>query len=131
MEFGHRLGLVQRQGAVEFAPGEFCLRMCVRQLAIGLLGDRLERAGINHVKQIAGAHDRAIAEFDAGDETADAGADLDFLNRLEPSGEFVPVGNGTLHRLRNRNRRRCGSRLLRRLVAAGGQRRGRAAESTI
>ena len=52
---GHRLGLVQRQGAVEFALGEFCLRACIRQLAIGLLGDRLERTGVDHVKQIARA----------------------------------------------------------------------------
>ncbi len=47
---GHRLGQVQRQGTVEFALGEFCLRARVRQLAVGLLGDRLERTGVDHVK---------------------------------------------------------------------------------
>ena len=65
--------------------------------------------GVDHVKQIAGVDDGAVAEFDAGDEAADAGADLDLLDRLEPSGEFVPVGDGALDRLRDRDGRRRGA----------------------
>ena len=134
MEFGDGLGLVQGQGAVEFALGSFGFRARVGQLAVGLLGDRLERTGVDHVKQIAGPDDGAVAELDAGHEAADAGANLDLLDRLEPSGEFIPVGDGALHRLRHRDGRRRGSRLLRRLVAAGGQRqreqRGQPFEAT-
>src|SRR6185295_12840258 len=85
-------------------------------------GDRLEWPGIDDVQQIARAHDGAVAEVDAGDETADAGANLDLLHRLEPPGEFIPVGNGTLHRLRNGDGRRRSGRLLWRLVAARRQR---------
>ena len=92
------------------------------KLAVGLLGDRLERTGIDHVKQIARADDRAIAEFDTVDEAADAGANLNLLDRLEASGEFVPVGDGPLDRLRHGDGRRRGSRRLRRFVVAGGQR---------
>ena len=88
---GHGLGLVQGQGAVEFALGEFRFRPRIRQLAVGLLGDRLERTGVDHVKQIARPDDGAVAKFDAGHEAADAGANLHLLHRLEPSGEFIPV----------------------------------------
>ena len=49
--------------------------------------------------------DRAIAELDAGDEAADAGADLDLLDRLEAAGEFIPIGDGALDRLRDRDGR--------------------------
>ena len=119
---GHRLGLVQGQRAIEFALGQLRLGARVRQLAVGLLGDRLERTGIDHVKQIARLDDGAVAKFDDGDEAADAGANLDLLDRLEPSGEFIPVGDGALDRLRHRDGRRRGSRLLRRLVAARRQR---------
>src|SRR4029453_3984126 len=53
-----------------------------------------------------------------GGRAADGGGDLDLLARLEAPGELIPVGHGPLHRLRHGNRRRCRSRLLRRLVAA-------------
>ena len=46
------------------------------------------------------------------DEAADAGANLNLLDRLEAAGEFIPVGDGTFDRLRHRNGRRRGSRLL-------------------
>ena len=102
----YRLGLVQGQGAVEFALGEFRLGARIGQLAVGLLGDRLERTGVDHVKQIARLDEGAVAKFDAGDEAADAGANLNFLDRLEPSGEFIPVGDGAFHRLGHRHGRR-------------------------
>ena len=85
-------------------------------------GDRLERAGIDHVKQIAGADDGAVAEFDAVDEAADPGAHLHLFHRLEAAGEFIPIGDGAFDRLRHRNRRRRRRGLLLRLVAAAGQR---------
>ena len=44
MEFGDRLGLVQGQRAIEFALGQFRLGARIGELAVGLLGDRLERA---------------------------------------------------------------------------------------
>jgi hypothetical protein len=34
----------------------------------------------------------AVAKHDAGDEAADPGANLNLLDGLEPSGEFVPLG---------------------------------------
>ena len=101
---GDRLGLVQHQRAVEFALGELSLGAGVGQLAIGLLGNGLERAGIDGVEQVAGLDEGAIAEFDAGDKAADTGANLDFLDRLEPAGEFIPIGDEALDRLRDRDR---------------------------
>src|SRR6266436_1805361 len=68
--FGDCAGLHQSQPAVEFAFGQFRLGARVRKLAIGLQRDRLERTGIDHVKQIAGMDDGAVAEFDIGDEAA-------------------------------------------------------------
>ena len=40
----------------------------------------------------------AVLELDRVDEAADAGADLDLLDRLEPADEFVPVGDRSLGR---------------------------------
>jgi hypothetical protein len=71
-------------------------------------------------------HHVAVPELDIGDETADAGANLNFLDRLEASGELIPIGDGAFHRLRDgdrRRRRRCG-RLWRGFVAAASQRNG-------
>ena len=48
--FGDRTGLDQGQRAVELALGEFHLGARIRELAVGLLGDRLERAGIDRRK---------------------------------------------------------------------------------
>ena len=96
----------------------------VGELAVGLLGDRLERAGIDQIEQVAGMDDVAVLELDTGDEAADPRPDLDLLDRLEPAGEFVPVGDGALDRLRDRDRRRRGGGLRRRLFAAAGQRDG-------
>ena len=128
---GHGLGLVQGQGAIEFALGK--LRLCPRigQLAVGLLGDRLERDGRRSRRADRRPDDGAVAELDAGHETADAGANLDFLNRLETSGEFIPVGDGAFHRLGHRHGRRRRGRRLRRLVAAGSQRKREPPGSTI
>jgi hypothetical protein len=119
---GYGLGLVQGQGAIEFTLGQFGLGAGVRQLAVGLLRHRFERAGVDHVEQIAGFDDGAVAEFDRCHKATDAGANLDLLDRIEPAGEFIPVGHGALHRLRNRNGRRRRGRLLRRLVATRRQR---------
>src|SRR6266436_1352905 len=77
-------------------------------------------SGIDDVEQIAGMDDRAVTEFNAGDEAADAGADLNFLHRLEAAGEFIPIGDGTFGRLCHRDWQWSGRRLRRRLVAATG-----------
>ena len=92
------------------------------KLAGGLFGDRLERTRVDDIEQVAGTNHVAVPELDSGHEAADAGANLDFLDRLEASGEFVPVGDGAFHRLRHRNRRRGGGRRRWRLVAAARQR---------
>ena len=92
----------------------------VRQLAVCLQGNRLEWARIDDVKQVAGMHDSAVAKLERGDKDADAGADLHLLDRLEPTGELVPIGDGAFHRLRHRDRGRRRRGLLRRLVAAAG-----------
>ena len=122
--FGDRTGLDQGQAAVEVALGELRLGARIGELAVGLLGDRLERAGIDHVKQVAGMDHVAVLELDIGDEAADPGTDLDLFDRVEPAGEFVPVGDGALDRLRHRDRRRRSGGGLRRLFAAGRQRDG-------
>jgi hypothetical protein len=66
-------------------------------------------------------NDRTVTEFDAGDEAADPGAHLHFFHRLEPAGEFIPVGDGALDRLRYGDRRWRRRRLLLWLVPAAGQ----------
>ena len=48
----------------------------------------------------------AVLELDIGDKTADPRANLDLFDRLETAGEFIPVGDSTLDRLRDRHRRR-------------------------
>src|SRR5947207_2164932 len=44
-----RLGLIQCKRSVELAPAELRLGARVRELAVGLLGNRLKRTGIDHV----------------------------------------------------------------------------------
>ena len=94
------------QRAIELALGEFRLGARIRELAVGLLGDGLERTRIDDVEQIAGVHDGAVAKLDIGDGAADPGANLHFLDRLEPAGELIPVRHGALDRRRHRDRRR-------------------------
>ena len=118
--FGDSTGLDQGQAAVELALGKLRLGARIRELAVGLLGDGLERPGIDHIEQIAGFDECAVTKLHAGDESADPGANLDLLHRLEPSGEFVPIRNGAFGWLRDRDRR-CGGGLRRRLVPAAGQ----------
>ena len=122
--FGNRAGLNQGQRAIEFTFCQFRLGARIGKLAIGLQRCRLERPGIDRVKQVALADDVTVAEFDAVDEAADPGAHLHLFHRLEAAGEFIPVGDGAFGRLRHgdRGRRRCG--LLLRLVSASGQREG-------
>src|SRR5258708_2885627 len=103
------------------ALGQFGLGPRVGKLAIGLQRHRLERTGIYDVKQVAGTDEGAVAEFHAGDEAADAGAHLHLFDRLEPAGEFVPIGDGALGWLRDRDRWRRGRSRLARLVAAAGE----------
>ena len=69
-------------------------------------------------------HHVAVLELDIGDETADPRANLDLFDGLEPAGEFIPVGDGALDRLRHRDRWCRGGGLRRRLFAAAGQCRG-------
>ena len=120
--FGDRAGLDQVQAAIELALGELHLGARIRKLAVGLFGDGLERARIDQIKQVAGMDHVAVLELDIGDKAADPRADLHLLDRLEPAGEFIPIGDGALDRLRDRHRRRCGRSLRRRLFAAAGQR---------
>ncbi len=121
MEFGYRLGLIQCQRTVELALAEFRLGARVRQLAVRLLGNRFKGPGIDDVQEVAGIDEGAVAKFDVGDESADPGANLNLLHRLEPPGEFVPIGDGASGRLCDRDRRWRACGLLRRLVSAAGQ----------
>src|SRR3954447_10069561 len=120
--FGELAGLHESQAALEIALGKLPLGARVGELPFGLQHDRLERARIDGVKQIASADDRTILELYTIDEAADAGPDLNLLYRLEATGELVPVGDGPFHRLRPRHRRRRRGRLRLRLVAAAGER---------
>ena len=122
--FGNGAGLDQRQRTVEFAFCQLRLGARVRQLAVGLQGRRLERAGVDDVKQVAGTNDGAITELDAVDKAADPGAHLHFFHRLEAAGEFIPIGDGAFCRLRHRDCRRRSCGLLLRLVSAARQREG-------
>jgi hypothetical protein len=99
--FGDRAGLHELQGAFEIALGKLDLGACVGKLPLGLLRDCLERARIDDLKQIAAADDRTILELYTVDEAADTGTDLNLLNRLEATGELVPVGDGSFDRLRH------------------------------
>src|SRR5437773_5280756 len=116
--FGDRAGLHEGQAALEIALGKLPLGARVGELPFGLQHDRLERARIDDVKQIASADDRTVLELYTIDEAADAGPDLNLLDRLEATGELVPVGDGPSDRLRRRHRRRRGRLRLRLLVAA-------------
>ena len=120
--FGDRAGLHELQAALEIALGKLLLGACVRELPLGLQRDRLERARIDDVKQIASSDDRTILELYTVDEAADAGTDLNLLGRLEATGELVPVGDGPFDRLRHRHRRRRRGRLRLRLLVAASER---------
>ncbi|MGY4449522.1 hypothetical protein ACVWZR_004182 [Bradyrhizobium sp. i1.3.1] len=98
----------------------------VGQLAVRLLGHRLERARVDDVEQVALMHDRAVLELDGVDEAADTGAHLHLLDRLEAAGELVPIGDGALDWLGNGHRRgRWGGGLRGRLSATSeSERRG-------
>src|SRR4051794_6539404 len=74
--FGDCAGLHEGQAALEIALGKLPLGARVSELAFGLQHDRLERAWIDDVEQIASPDDRAILELYTIDEAADAGTDL-------------------------------------------------------
>src|SRR4051812_30181943 len=120
-----RASLNQGQAPVEFTLRKLFLGPRVVELTLGLQRDRLKRAWIDDVKQIACMNDRTIRERDPVDEAADASADLNLLDRLEPAGELIPVGDCSFHRLRNCHRRwrwRWRGRLRLRLVSAANER---------
>src|SRR3954467_15263086 len=118
-----RTSLNQGQATVEFTLRKLFLGPRVVELPLGLQRDRLKRAWIDDVKQIACMNDRTIRERDPVDEAADASADLNLLDRLEPTGELIPVGDCSFHRLRNCHRRwRRRGRLRLRLVLAANER---------
>ncbi len=108
--------LLQCQRAIQLAFGEFDLGARVRKLAIGLRGDRLERTCIDQIQEVARLDEGAVAELDVGDEAADAGANLNLLDRIEPARELVPVGDGSLDGLSYGDRRRWRGRSLRCLL---------------
>src|ERR1700733_4122135 len=96
-----RLALVQDQPAIEITFRQFYFGLRIGELAVSLLGDGLERARINHIEQVSGVDHSAIAKLNGSDETADLGANLDLLDGLEPSAEFVPLGDGAFDRSRD------------------------------
>jgi hypothetical protein len=122
--FGNSAGLDQAQAAIEVALGKLSLGTRIRKLAVGLLGDGFEGTGIDQIEQVPGMHHVAVLELDIGDEAAHAGANLNFLDRLEASGEFIPIGHGAFDWLRDGDGRRRRGRLWWRFVAAAGQRHG-------
>jgi hypothetical protein len=118
--FGNSAGLDQGQAALEIALGKLRLGARIRELTVRLLGDGLKRPGVDNIEKIARFDECTVTKLHAGDESADPGANLDLLHRLEPSGELVPIGNGAFGRLCHRDRR-CSGGLRRRLVPAAGQ----------
>ena len=127
---GDGTGLYQVETAIELALGQFDLGAGIRELAVGLLGHRLERARVDHVEQVALAHDRAVLELDRIDEAPDARPDLYFLYGFEAAGELVPIGDGALDRLGDRDGRRRRSRRLRGRLFASGEPSGRSERQT-
>src|SRR3954468_21831967 len=120
--FRDRAGLHEFQAALEIALGKLYLGACVGELPLGLHSDRLERARIDEVKQIASSDDRTILELYTVDEAAYPGADFNLLDGLEATGELVPVGDGSFDRLRHRHPRRRRGRLRLRLLVAASKR---------
>src|SRR4051812_41467667 len=84
--FGHRAGLHEGQVAFEIALRKLPLGPRVGELTLGLERDRLERARIDDVKQIASVDDRTILELYTVYEAADASADVNLLDRPEATG---------------------------------------------
>src|SRR3954468_9158331 len=68
--FGNRAGLHEGQAALEIALGKLPLGASVAELPFGVQHDRLERARIDNVKQIASANDRTILKLYTIDEAA-------------------------------------------------------------
>jgi len=118
MAHGRHRGLVASLQYVTLIGGQL---VALVVLAIGLLGNGFEWTRVDEIQKIAGIDDRAVAEFDAGDEAADAGANLNLFDRIEPPGKFIPVGDGSLDGLGDRDWRRRSRRLRRRLVIATAQ----------
>ena len=118
--FGDCIGLHEGQSAIELALGQLRFGACVGKLTVGLGRHRLERARVDDIEQVAGMHHVAVLELDIGDKAADAGTDLNLLDRIEAAGELVPVRDGPFDRLchRHRRRRRRGCLRLRLPVAA-------------
>jgi hypothetical protein len=106
---------LQRQRAIQFPFSQFDLGAGVRKLTFGLRGHRFERTGVDKIQEVAGTDKSAITEFDGRNEAADAGTNLNLLNRIEPSRELVPVRDSSLDGLGDGDRRGRG-RSLRRLL---------------
>src|SRR3954452_24347722 len=68
--FGDRAGLHEGQAALEIALGKLPLDACVGELPFGLQHDRLERARIDDVKQIANADNRTVLYLYTIDEAS-------------------------------------------------------------
>ena len=102
--FGDRAGLHELKAAFKIALGKLDLGARVGKLPLSLQRDSLERARIDDVKQIAAVDDRTILELYTIDKATYAGTDLNLLNRLEATGELVPVGDRPFDRLRHRHR---------------------------
>ena len=96
-----RLALVQDQPAIEVAFRQFDSRPRIGELAVRLFGYSLERARINHIEQVSGMDQSAVAKHDGGDEAAHLGPDLNLLDRLESSGKFFPLGDDAFDGLRD------------------------------
>ena len=108
-------------------PRKFSAGIRQRRRGTGLVGARLGERGrigsrINLEQELALANLEAIAEPDADDLPRYPRADLDVLDRLEPTDVVVPVDDIALERIAYRNERR--RRSLRRSVAARAQQSG-------
>src|SRR5581483_740438 len=119
---GDRVVLHELQAAFEIAFGKLDLGACVGKLPLGLQRGRFERARIDDVEQIAAVDDRTILELYTIDEAAYAGTDVNLLNRIEATGELVPVGDSPFNRLRHRHQWRRRGRLRLRLPVAANER---------
>jgi hypothetical protein len=87
---------LQRQRAIQLSFGQFDLGARIRKLTAGLRGYRFKRAGVDEIQEITCLDEGTIAEFDGGNETADARTNLNLKDRIKPSRELIPVRDGSL-----------------------------------
>ena len=83
----------QRGAALDLQLGQVDLRLVARDVGLGAVDGDLVRPLVDGEQRIADVDDLAVLEMQLVDEARDAGAHLDRGDRLEATGELVPLGD--------------------------------------